>query len=179
MSKTPDLPLLAPVPATRLKEPRSRVRLRATAAEREKIAERLELPGVVFFVVDAQTAQVTATEIRLKTSARARVIRRCVVTLDTFEQSVDLPFLAAFSERASPPPLEGADDAPEAEEPEPIGPDGLQLGELAVQHLSLALEPYPRHPDAPARGHADWVESRDERLLASQLTRLTRAGDDS
>jgi len=41
-----------------------------------------------------------------------------------------------------------------ADPPEPIVGGRLELGELAAQHLSLALDPYPRAPgvEAPAGG---------------------------
>ncbi|MEM6491718.1 MAG: DUF177 domain-containing protein, partial [Pseudomonadota bacterium] len=33
--------------------------------------------------------------------------------------------------------------------PEPVDGDAIDLGELAAQALSLALDPHPRAPDAP------------------------------
>ncbi len=38
---------------------------------------------------------------------------------------------------------------PEAEEPpEPVGPHGIDLGEAVAQQLAIALDPYPRAPEA-------------------------------
>ena len=38
---------------------------------------------------------------------------------------------------------------PEAEgPPEPVGPQGIDLGEAVAQQLAIALDPYPRAPGA-------------------------------
>lgn len=39
-------------------------------------------------------------------------------------------------------------DADADDPPEPLDSGGIDLGELAVQELAVALDPYPRHPDA-------------------------------
>ena len=51
-------------------------------------------------------------------------------------------------------------DAEAAEAPEPAPGGWIDLGELAAEQLGLALDPYPRKPDAevPAEWKAEPVE---------------------
>jgi hypothetical protein len=39
---------------------------------------------------------------------------------------------------------------PDVDVPEPLGEDGLDLGEVAAEEMAVALDPYPRAPDADA-----------------------------
>jgi len=89
----------------------------------------------------------------VKGSIEAQVTQACVVTLAPVETRVDELFEAAF---ADPAQVEAAATLPEElpEEgndlPEPLAPEGLDLGELAAQQLAVAIDPYPRAPDADA-----------------------------
>lgn len=170
-------PLLDPVPAELCSTVNSRFRLRCTGTERPEVVERLGLSGLKSLTVEARVASVSGSAVRLEALVRARLIRTCVVTLEDFEEAIVLPLETTFDERAghSAPVEEPAD--PESDLPEPLGAEGLELGELAIQHLSLALDPYPRHPDAPPPGQADWLEGSTESEFASQLARLKDPSD--
>ncbi len=169
-------PLLDPVPAELCSTVNSRFRLRCSGAERPETVERLGLSGLKSLTVEARVASVSGSAVHVEALVRARLIRTCVVTLEDFEETVTLPFKTTFDERAgrSVPVEEPAD--PEKDIPEPLGAEGLELGELAIQHLSLALDPYPRHPDAPPPGQADWLEGGTESEFASQLASLKDRG---
>jgi uncharacterized metal-binding protein YceD (DUF177 family) len=82
---------------------------------------------------------------------RADVVQRCVATLEPVDGKVDATFERLFSRDV---PLEMTGEVEidaEADLPEPIPPNGLDLGEILAEELSLALEPYPRSPDADQR----------------------------
>ena len=83
----------------------------------------------------------------------ADVVQLCVVTLEglpvTVEEEISLLFsLARPGEPKGPAALEVEIDAEAEDPPEPIGPHGLDLGEVVAEQLALALDPYPRAPDA-------------------------------
>ncbi len=170
-------PLLEPIPQELWGTARSRFQLRGSAAERPLVAERLGLPRLPSLTVDAEVAVGSDGSVRVEAVIRARVVRTCVVTLEDFEESVVLPFTTSFGERADDPAP--ADVPVETDTPEGFDAEGLQLGELVIQHLSLGLDPYPRHPDAPSPGHADWLEGDAESEFVSKLAGLTSTGHDA
>jgi hypothetical protein len=83
----------------------------------------------------------------------ARFTRLCGLTLEPFDlgldESVFLRALPAGSAHAPPPPTGEVDLECEAEDPpEVLGAEGVDLGDLVVQTLALALDPFPRKPGA-------------------------------
>ena len=124
------------------------IAIEADEAERTALARRFDL-----LALDQLKARLTLTPGRGDTvvvtgALTAAVVQRCVVTLDPVPAAVEDEIEAVFAEAA------GRDEAeievdPLAAEAEPLVDHRIDLGELAAQHLSLALDPYPRSPDAP------------------------------
>ncbi|MDE2470277.1 MAG: DUF177 domain-containing protein [Bradyrhizobium sp.] len=85
---------------------------------------------------------------------RARIGQTCVVTLDPIENDIDEPIDLMFAPPEQIPVLadlvdEAADENSEIPEPpEPIKDGVIDLGRLATDVLFLAIDPYPRKPDA-------------------------------
>jgi uncharacterized metal-binding protein YceD (DUF177 family) len=85
---------------------------------------------------------------------RAQIGQTCVVTLDPMESEIDEPIDLIFAPPDQIPQM--ADLVDEAEEsdadipdpPEPIENGIIDLGRLATDALYLAVDPYPRKPDA-------------------------------
>jgi uncharacterized metal-binding protein YceD (DUF177 family) len=89
---------------------------------------------------------------------RARIGQTCVVTLDPMETDIDEPIDLIFAPPDQIPQM--ADLVDEAQEndrssdaeipdpPEPIENGIIDLGRLATDALYLAVDPYPRKPDA-------------------------------
>ena len=85
---------------------------------------------------------------------RARIGQTCVVTLDPIETEIDEPIDLIFAPPDQIPQM--ADLVDEAEEsdaeipdpPEPIKNGIIDLGRLATDAMYLAVDPYPRKPDA-------------------------------
>ncbi len=85
---------------------------------------------------------------------RARIGQTCVVTLDPIENAIDepidwifappeqIPEMAALVEEAAESDVEIPDP------PEPIENGVIDLGRIATDALYLAVDPYPRKPDA-------------------------------
>lgn len=85
---------------------------------------------------------------------RARIGQTCVVTLDPIESDIDEPIDLILAPPEQIPALADlVDDADESEAevpdpPEPIENGKIDLGRLATDALFLAIDPYPRKPDA-------------------------------
>ena len=74
----------------------------------------------------------------------ARLVRTCVVSLDDFATTVE----ERFAVRCVPEGEESDDVDPSAPD-EIVYRDGtIDLGEATAEQLALALDPYPRAPDA-------------------------------
>jgi uncharacterized metal-binding protein YceD (DUF177 family) len=89
---------------------------------------------------------VSRTLFRVTGSFEAEVVQSCVVTLDPVPARLVESFSALFGEGG--PGMAALVDAEEEDEPEPIEGGAIDLGETVAQHLSLALDPYPRKPGA-------------------------------
>jgi uncharacterized metal-binding protein YceD (DUF177 family) len=85
---------------------------------------------------------------------RARVGQTCVVTLDPIENDIDEPIDLMFAPPEQIPEMadlidEAAEsDADIPDPPEPIVNGVIDLGRVATDALYLAIDPYPRRPDA-------------------------------
>jgi hypothetical protein len=85
---------------------------------------------------------------------QARIGQTCVVTLDPIENEIDEPIDLVFAPPEQIPVLSDlVDEAAESDTeipdpPEPIINGAIDLGRLATDALFLAIDPYPRKPDA-------------------------------
>ena len=85
---------------------------------------------------------------------RARIGQTCVVTLDPIENDIDEEIDLIFAPPEQIPELADlVDEAAESDveipdPPEPIVNGVIDLGRLATDALFLAIDPYPRRPDA-------------------------------
>lgn len=129
--------------------------LEATAAERQALARRLELQEIGRLTATIRLARVRGGQmIRVRGALEAEVVQTCVVTLEPVPAAVTESFGALFA----PPDLVPDEivagelafdpDVEDEDVPEPMQDGRIDLGELVAQHLSLALDPYPRAPGA-------------------------------
>ena len=90
----------------------------------------------------------------------AEVTQACVVTLAPVVQKVQSAFTVSFAEGAETEALEVVVDLEEDQDaPESIDPDGfVDLGEILVQQLALALDDYPRAAGAEF-AQREWGET--------------------
>lgn len=124
--------------------------LEATAEERRRLAERFGL-----LALDSLTADLTVTRgasgipIRVRGRLHASVVQECVVSLEPVNSEINELIDVEYAPVAEDEPEEGF-SLDEPDPPEPLEGDTLELGELVAQHLSLALDPYPRKEGAAA-----------------------------
>ena len=81
------------------------------------------------------------------------VTRICGLTLEPYDVVIDEPILLRALRRGSPnlpepPQAEMVIDMEAADPPEAFGADGVNLGGFLVETLALALDPFPRKPNA-------------------------------
>ncbi|MGD9510671.1 MAG: DUF177 domain-containing protein [Geminicoccaceae bacterium] len=132
------------------------VHLAASAAECGLLARRFELVDLTRLEGDVRVVPMAGVDtLHVSGHLSADVVQSCVVTLDPVSARVETDFDRLFS-RDVPDEVEGEVEIdPEAEAPEPLVGGMLDLGEILAEELSLALDPYPRSPEA-------------DRLLAEQ-----------
>jgi uncharacterized metal-binding protein YceD (DUF177 family) len=150
MKKTPPHELSRVVDVTK---PDRVYTITPTEAERLAIAKRLGLVGLAEFGGELQVKRGTGGTTIVRGTLKAEVTQSCVVTLEPVEACIAEEVVATFSEQAAADDeLDWSDDA---DAPEPMTDGKIDLGELLVQHLSLALDPYPRKAGAEFKGYDD------------------------
>jgi uncharacterized metal-binding protein YceD (DUF177 family) len=128
----------------RLPQERRRVELLATAAECNALAERFGIPGVAHFRAVVELTPESSGRVLARGTLEARVTQTCVVTLEPVAQKVVAPLdLVILAEGEVP-----ADDDPESPDEIERHQGQVDLGEACAEQLALALDPYPRHPEA-------------------------------
>jgi uncharacterized metal-binding protein YceD (DUF177 family) len=120
------------------------ITVEASPEECAAVAERLLVVGIPALRCAFVLTRVAGGIVEAQGHLQARVSRTCVVSLDEFEAGVDERFRLRFV----PAGTESDDPNPESEDEVPYTGDFLDLGETAVEQLALALDPYPRKPDA-------------------------------
>lgn len=118
----------------------------ADAGECAALATRLRLPAVLAVSCRFQLSREGRDGAVVAATGRlvARVEQVCVVSLDPFEAGID----EAFRVRFVPAGTEDADADPDSDDELPYSAAAIDLGEAAAEQLALALDPYPRKPDA-------------------------------
>lgn len=127
-------------------------RLEADAAARANVARLLGLVAI-----DSLTANVTVRPwmdgAEIQASFEADLTQTCSVTADDFEETAEGEFIV----RVLPPGSPNAPQEPEEEieldleaddPPDVLESEEIDLAGYVVEHLSLALDPFPRKPGA-------------------------------
>jgi uncharacterized metal-binding protein YceD (DUF177 family) len=126
----------------------------ADRAVREAIAEAGGLREVLSASASLDVTPKNGGRIHVTGHVRARIAQTCVVTLDPIENEIDEPIDLVFAPPEQIPDLSDlVDEAGESETeipdpPEPIINGVIDLGRLVTDALFLAVDPYPRRPDA-------------------------------
>lgn len=116
--------------------------IKADAEECAAIAARLGILSVESLTAELQLFRDLTGDVNMVGHLVADITQACVVTLDPVAQHVDTQIYQRFSGR-------NADDEGDDEDPvEPIVEDEIEVGDVIVQNLALALDPYPRAPKA-------------------------------
>jgi hypothetical protein len=128
--------------------------LEADAATRQAMAEAGDLREVFSAQASLDVIPIKDGRYHVTGRVRARIGQTCVVTLEPIENDIDEAIDVIFAPPDQIPELADlVDDAAGSEEdipdpPEPIENGLIDLGRLATDALFLAVDPYPRKPDA-------------------------------
>lgn len=153
MTKQPD-PWRVPVAVVQVPDTGLHRDLEADEAVRKAIAEVGGLREVLAASATLDVTPMSGGRYQVEGRVRARVGQTCVVTLDPIENDIDEPIDLIFAPPEQIPEM--ADLVEEAAEsdveipdpPEPIENGVIDLGRIATDALFLAVDPYPRKPDA-------------------------------
>jgi len=139
---TPEL--YRPVATDRIGPEGLSVVVEATEAERIALAKRLGLPAVHALSCQFDLRGLPGETVAAAGYLSAQLAQVCVVSLDEFEAAVEERFVIHFV------PQGRLSDDPDPGSPDeiPYSRGEIDLGEAAAEQLALALDPYPRRPDA-------------------------------
>ena len=125
------------------------VEIVASDGERAALAKRFGFLGLPAFsarvTVDRRPGGQVVVEGRLK----GRLVQACILSLDPVVQELDDAFRLVFAENLAderdPESGEAVLNA-QADAPEPLEGNLLDVGEIIAEQLSLTADPYPRRP---------------------------------
>jgi hypothetical protein len=177
-------PWSAPVPVAQIPDTGLHRDIEAAPAIRQAMAALAGLREILSARASLDVTPGGGGRFHVAGYVRARVGQTCVVTLDPIENDIDEPIDLMFAPPEQIPemadlidePAESDADIPDP--PEPIVNGVIDLGRVATDALYLAIDPYPRRPDAvfePPVVAADPADHPFAALKALQLDAKPRA----
>ena len=123
----------------------------ATAAECAALAARYRVPAVRALRYAAQATPWGPGGWRVAGVVEAALTQTCVVTLEPVDTAISEPFERFFAPAAR---LEAASAllGPDPDEEVAALGEAIDVGEIAAEAAALAMDPYPRKPDAAFGG---------------------------
>jgi uncharacterized metal-binding protein YceD (DUF177 family) len=123
----------------------------ASDGERAALAKRFGFLGLPAFSARVTVDHRIGGQVVVEGRLRGRIVQACVLTLDPVTQDLDDTFRIVFkkdlAEERDPESGEAVLNA-QADAPEPLAGNLLDVGEIVAEQLSLAADPYPRRPGA-------------------------------
>ncbi|WP_353859423.1 DUF177 domain-containing protein [Azospirillum formosense] len=140
--------------------------IEATEAERKALAERFELDGIGRLTARVRLRSVRGGQmVRVEGELEADVVQTCVITLEPVPAQVSDRFGALFAPESLVPSeddeIEIDPNIAEEDIPEAMTNGRIDIGELAAQHLSLALDPYPHAEGVAFDGYNEGEEEEE------------------
>ncbi len=152
-----DLPneFARPISLDKISPQWTRHQIEAGPDERAALADRFDLLGIEHLSAEVKLRRDRAgTQVAFSASFSARVVQECVVTLEPvpaeIAETIEIRFDLSPEILAAELDIEADEDSAE-----PLDGDVVDIGEVIAQHLSLALDPFPRHPEAPPAPEED------------------------
>ncbi|MCW8308379.1 DUF177 domain-containing protein [Acidiphilium sp. PA] len=169
---------LSRVADVRRRDPAHEIGITATEAQCAAIAAGFGLPGIAALTGHFALRRAPDGLVHATLTLRARVTQTCVVTSETFEQAVaeQAALILLTEAQAEARRDAGAEGLIDPDAPDDIVATGtlVDLGAILTEQLALALDPYPRKPDAAIP--ADLTPQRESRFSAlAQLRDLANA----
>lgn len=133
----------------------------ADDAERRAIADHLDVVSVESAAFEAKVVPWKRDGVRIEGRLAADLTQACVVSLEPVAASIDEPFEAILvpegSKLAAPRQTDAEMllDAEGEDPPETFEGDTIDLADVWLEFLALAIDPFPRKPDAELPGEAE------------------------
>jgi hypothetical protein len=122
--------------------------LAASPAECASVARRLGIASLARLDASVRLVPAGAGVVDAEGTIRARLTQICVVSLDPFEQTLEVPLRLVFRPGSEVDLAADQTVDPETEDEVPYEGGRFDLGESVVETLALALDPWPRRPGA-------------------------------
>jgi uncharacterized metal-binding protein YceD (DUF177 family) len=119
----------------------------ATDSERAALAKRFGFLGLPAFSARVTVDRGLGGQVLVEGRLRGRIVQACVLTLDPVAQDVDETFRLVFQrDHRDQRDAESGETivSAQADAPEPLSGNLLDVGEIVAEQLSLAADPYPR-----------------------------------
>jgi len=128
------------------------VAFEADAEERAALAIRLDLMSLDGLTARLRFEPASEAEraVRVTGTIRAEFAQSCVVTLEPVPRTVSESISVLYAAPSTEEPAHEIEVLAVGDEAEPLPEEGIDASALVAEHLALLLDPYPRHPDAPA-----------------------------
>jgi uncharacterized metal-binding protein YceD (DUF177 family) len=119
----------------------------ASDGERAALAKRFGFLSLPAFSARVTVDRRAGSQVVVEGRLRGKVVQACILTLDPVTQDLDEAFRIVFkqglAEERDPESGEALVSA-QADAPEPLPGNLLDVGEIVAEQLSLAADPYPR-----------------------------------
>ena len=126
------------------------IQIESDEHKRAAIAKRLAIPGVDSFRADLELKP-EQRKIRVHSRVQAVLVRECVASLEPMRETINDSFEIVFDPDFVLDENEEFDEAfADNDLVETLDSEIIEIGELVIQQLSLAMAPFPRKPGAPS-----------------------------
>lgn len=151
-----------PIAVERLPLEGKRVEIVATEEERNALARRFGVDTLERLSADVHLAPFANGElVRVSGRLSAAVTQTCGVTLAPVFSDIAEEFELSYA--FAPEPVHGREielDVAGEDPPEPIEDGVIDVGEVVAEQLALAIDPFPRAPDAAFEPPPEMEESK-------------------
>jgi len=149
--KSPKPELERPIDLDRMGAGGTALEIVASESERQALARRFGFLGLPAFSARVTVDRRPGGQIVVEGRLKGRIVQSCILTLDPVAQDLDDSFRVVFKpglaeerDRESGEAILSA----QADAPEPLSGNMLDVGEIVAEQLSLVADPYPRKPGA-------------------------------
>lgn len=147
----------------------------ANAGELAKVAERLDVPALHELSAEITAEPWRKKGCRIRGTISADITQQCVVTLTDFRAVYSYEIDRCFmpDEPARNSNIELALDPLSDDGPDVISNGKIDLGEIVVETIALALAPYPRMPGAEFEPSPDALDDKESISESSPFAALS------
>ncbi len=156
-----------------IKKSGKHVSLEATEAEREHLARRFSIPGIISLTAECHLSRLPDKEkgdFLLEADFKAKIIQNCVLTLEEIEENIQEKFTIIFKDCAKKDNIDDMHEVEfELEDDDIVYLEDMEvdLGEYIAEYLSLSINPYPKKDNVSNSELGYKVQSENEIVSGS------------